>query len=112
MKIKSAFLLALLSNLPLFMAKSEDKKLVFDASIKTDMRELPLLVIDPTPRHLSIQCGKASVKIDLKTGDVQIPKDTTMDATEIEFWKTVAKCFPEARRQIIESEKEKADLKK
>ena len=57
-------------------------------------------------QYLQFQCGAGYIRLDCKTGAVEIsPADMPLDKAAIEFWKTVAKAFPEARRQIIEGEK-------
>ncbi len=62
------------------------------------------LTLSASYRTITFSIG-SGLSIDCSNGNVTLPKDMKMDDAAIEFWKSVAKCFPEARRQIIEGEK-------
>lgn len=51
--------------------------------------------------NLSIRAGTGQIIIDLKTGNVELPKDMKLPDAAMAFWLRVAQAFPECRRAII-----------
>lgn len=57
------------------------------------------------PTHLHIPCGSGFIKIDCRTGSVELSKDVTLDEAAAAFWKAVAQAFPHIRQQMLEGKK-------
>lgn len=53
----------------------------------------------PTSLHLA--AGTGFIKIDLKTGQVDLPKDMTLPDAAVAFWLRVAQAFPECRQAML-----------
>lgn len=90
-------------------------QLAFAEEPKADWRIAPsagaiLFTVPATASNLTFGIGSGLV-IHCDTGEVTLPKDKTLDATAIEFWKKISESFPEARRQIIGREKIEADAR-
>lgn len=58
------------------------------------------------PQNLSIKADAGFIVIDLKTGQVTLPKDMPLPDAAVAFWLRVAQAFPECRRAIISGNSE------
>ncbi len=54
-----------------------------------------------TPSTLKISAGHGAIEINLKTGQVDLPKDMTLPDAAVAFWLRVAQCFPECRQAML-----------
>lgn len=60
------------------------------------------LFLEPTtPLNLAIRAGDSSIVINLKTGQVDLPKDMTLPDAAVAFWLRVAQAFPECRQAML-----------
>jgi len=53
---------------------------------------------------IEFQTDKGVITINCRTGSVELSKGMTLDAAAVEFWKAVAKAFPNAKKMIVEGE--------
>lgn len=53
------------------------------------------------PNALVLSAGKGNITINLRTGQVDLPKDITLPDAAVAFWLRVAQAFPECRQAII-----------
>lgn len=75
-------------------AEAETGKLLFSAGPSVD-------VTGWQTSSLVLSAGKGQITINLKTGQVDLPKDMTLPDAAVAFWLRVAQCFPEVRQAII-----------
>ncbi len=60
-----------------------------------------LTLISAAPQNLVLSAGGSSITINLKTGQVDLPKDMTLPDAAVAFWLRVAQAFPECRRAML-----------
>jgi hypothetical protein len=59
--------------------------------------------VSPTSKFI-FHTDKGDIILNCRTGSVELSKGMQFDQAAVDFWKAVARAFPEAKRQIVEGE--------
>ncbi|MDD2765778.1 MAG: hypothetical protein PHE83_17585 [Opitutaceae bacterium] len=54
--------------------------------------------------YFCIHTEQGDIRINCRTGTIEIPPNLSIDKASVEFWKGLANAFPVAKKQIIEGE--------
>lgn len=92
-----ALVTALFGQAPVINNPTESAKMQWAVShgTTTAMR------LDTAPLNLTLKAGDGNIVINLRTGQVELPKGMSMPDAAVAFWLRVAQCFPECRRAML-----------
>lgn len=70
----------------------DDKENILTFTLSSS--EKPLILTATSPEFFMIRCGKGFIEINLKNGNVKLPRNMPYDEAAIAFWNEVQKQFP------------------